>query len=71
LEIGKFLGAFVGTLQYRYLFGIVPAPCALARETAGAASTRSSPAPSVLEEGKLPASLGQIVPRDRKVLFAF
>ena len=23
-EIGKFLGAFVGTLQYSYLFGIVP-----------------------------------------------
>jgi len=29
------------------------------------------PAPSVLKEGKLPASLGHIVPRDRKVLFAF
>ena len=23
-EIGKFLGAYVGTLQYSYLFGIVP-----------------------------------------------
>jgi hypothetical protein len=25
MEIGKFLGAFVRTLQYSYLFGIVPA----------------------------------------------
>src|SRR6266516_821048 len=39
-------------------------PCALARETAGAARTRSSLRPLIGEGGKLIANLGRSTPRE-------
>ena len=44
-------------------------PCALARETAGAACTRSSLRPLIFEEGIEMQNFGRIAPRDREVVF--